>query len=1029
MIGRNLLLLLTISLTLVTVVSAQDLPIPIQLGQAQADQVQSLKIESSERPHWVWGRDRVASEIELTHSFEIESPVVSMRIKMASVSARAALLLDGRAIATLEPYDPLVDQVIPMRLGTGLHRLTLNASKVAGPPGVFACLQLTMENGEQRFLVTDELWRASNSQDSDSNSQDSNAGASDLGEVETHLLIPADRSVRIKARDNYEQWKQALGDKPGPDPASFLLPAGFEIQLIRQAKPGEDSWVSLEFAPDGQLIIAKEKRGLLKMELSDDGNSVLRVESFADALQECRGLAFVQGDLYANANNSKTLYRLSATEAGFADPVPVFASSGGVGHGRNDLAVSPDGKLYSIHGDAVDLPTGEGVRDYTSPFRESRQGKLTREGHLLRIDPQSGQVELLAAGLRNPFGIDFNSAGEVFTYDADAEFDMGAPWYRPTRVSHLVVGGDYGWRGVTGNWPPYYPDHPDNARPNLDVGKGSPTAVKFCRGVRFPDRFKDALFILDWAYGRIIAVHLVPRGASYLMVAETFLQGRPLNVTDLGFAADGSLYLVTGGRQTQSAIYRVRWMGNTNPTQPASHSQRLLSPFQKSRQVHAGQSRQLRQALEAQLALPAGEQQLMLAWEHLGNPDPWISLAARHLLERQPISEWATRALVASNSRRFAQAMLALARAGETKWYRRIVQQLNERFPDLHDRDDRTAALYTFQLCLRDQNSIDDELRQSTVSVLDRAFPSVSTVDPSQIVDTNHRLAKQRIRTSCQTHNWLLSDLLLNLGHPDAVAKSIGLLNRAESQQDQMHYLHVLRRASEGWTIKHRRDYFSALNQARHYLVGAGMDGFLKRIREEATATLSNREQIALSDLLSVPSATGGTSPVESSSALPNRKFVREWNTSDFASVDGGDPERGEKIFAEATCSACHRFGSRGNLIGPDLTSAASRFNRKDMLSSILEPSKVIAESYQAVQVVTADGRSFTGLATMSGDYRSPQLRLATNPAAPLETIEIPKAEIAAQKSSSISWMPAGLLDHFSHQEIEDLLAYLRSNP
>ena len=48
---------------------------------------------------------------------------------------------------------------------------------------------------------------------------------------------------------------------------------------------------------------------------------------------------------------------------------------------------------------------------------------------------------------------------------------MGSPWYRPTRVVHLAPGADFGWRGVTGKWPPYYPDHPDNAVPNLDIGE------------------------------------------------------------------------------------------------------------------------------------------------------------------------------------------------------------------------------------------------------------------------------------------------------------------------------------------------------------------------------------------------------------------------------------------------------------------------------------------------------------------------------------------------------------------------------
>ena len=66
----------------------------------------------------------------------------------------------------------------------------------------------------------------------------------------------------------------------------------------------------------------------------------------------------------------------------------------------------------------------------------------------------------------------------------------------------------------------------------------------------FPPRFRDVLFILDWAYGRIIALDLIPRGASYVCRSHTFLRGRPLNVTDLAFGPDGAMYFITGGRGT-----------------------------------------------------------------------------------------------------------------------------------------------------------------------------------------------------------------------------------------------------------------------------------------------------------------------------------------------------------------------------------------------------------------------------------------------------------------------------------------------
>ncbi|MFM7862576.1 MAG: hypothetical protein ACKPHU_00045, partial [Planctomycetaceae bacterium] len=158
--------------------------------------------------------------------------------------------------------------------------------------------------------------------------------------------------------------------------------------------------------------------------------------------------------------------------------------------------------------------------------------------------------------LRNPFGIDFNSDGAAFTYDADNEFDMGTPWYRSTRIWQLSPGLDFGWRVAQGQWPPYFPDRADNSVWQLDTGKGSPTSVMFGKHLKFAPDYQNCLYVLDWAYGRVLAVHMAPRGSMYRMAGELFLQGVPLNVTDIAAGPDGAMYLITGGRRTQSALYR-----------------------------------------------------------------------------------------------------------------------------------------------------------------------------------------------------------------------------------------------------------------------------------------------------------------------------------------------------------------------------------------------------------------------------------------------------------------------------------------
>ena len=57
----------------------------------------------------------------------------------------------------------------------------------------------------------------------------------------------------------------------------------------------------------------------------------------------------------------------------------------------------------------------------------------------------------------------------------------------------------------------------------------------------------------------------------------------------------------------------------------------------------------------------------------------------------------------------------------------------------------------------------------------------------------------------------------------------------------------------------------------------------------------------------------------------------------------------------------CHRVGDEGGSVGPDLTAIASRFSRRDILESIIEPSKVISEQYANTEIVLKNGTTIIG--------------------------------------------------------------------
>jgi putative heme-binding domain-containing protein len=133
--------------------------------------------------------------------------------------------------------------------------------------------------------------------------------------------------------------------------------------------------------------------------------------------------------------------------------------------------------------------------------------------------------------------------------------------------------------------------------------------------------------------------------------------------------------------------------------------------------------------------------------------------------------------------------------------------------------------------------------------------------------------------------------------------------------------------------------------------------------------------------------------------------------------------EQGRLAFASAQCLLCHRMGNAGGVVGPDLTAVASRFNRNDLLTSILDPSKVIDEKYRNTIFTLKDGTSATGTIEREDD-RSVVVRLS--PLSPA-TATLRAGDIAKREPSPVSAMPPGLLNTLTESQILDLLAYLES--
>jgi putative heme-binding domain-containing protein len=605
-------------------------------------------------------------------------------------------------------------------------------------------------------------------------------------------------------------------------------------------------------------------------------------------------------------------------------------------------------------------------------------------GHVIRTDQDGERWDMIAGGFRNPYGLAFNPDGELFVYDADMEWDEGSPWYRPTRVNHVVSGGDYGWRQGTDKWPAYFPDSlPGNA----DIGLGSPTAMSFGTDSNFPEPYRRALFILDWAYGKIIAVHLMPEGASYRGQAEEFVTGRPLNVTGVDFGPDGSMYFVTGGRRTQSGLYRVRYVGSE-----------LQPSLGQAAAGEAKRARKLRRRLE-QFHSRRSIEGVGLAWEHLGNDDPWIRHAARVALENQALEQWKLPALTESNTKKALSALMALARSSDPKVQSQIFGRLNDLPWEGLPVQWQLVALRTYQLAFTRMGG---------------GRPGDRNPIIKKIVTASEKSAEVRME---------VSRLLIYLKAPGIIPGLLNYVVDAASPEERLFYLFHMRHIGDGWTPAHRRAYFAWLKKMIELRGESHYKTYLKHIAADALAKVPPGEREPFAALFE-PEAKPLAPEAE---RLAKRKVVHQWAMTDFA-VPGADLAKrdlanGRRVLKTAACLACHRFGGEGLFVGPDLTAIGARFDARAMLESILEPSRVIDEKYRNMAITTKQGELILGRLVAERDK---SLLLAPNPYQPTLTREIQQSAIATRNDSTFSPMPVGLLNSFSREDILDLLAVLK---
>jgi putative heme-binding domain-containing protein len=168
--------------------------------------------------------------------------------------------------------------------------------------------------------------------------------------------------------------------------------------------------------------------------------------------------------------------------------------------------------------------------------------------------------------------------------------------------------------------------------------------------------------------------------------------------------------------------------------------------------------------------------------------------------------------------------------------------------------------------------------------------------------------------------------------------------------------------------------------------------------------------------------AAGAVMLMQSVAQVPRERILEEVTTNPkLAAAPAAD---GRAVF-EKVCATCHKFGTLGKQVGPDLTGLAAKQSKKDILESILWPSRAIAEQYQTVLIEKRDGSMVAGMV-----QREDAVRVVIVAATALEApVTVPKTQIKVRQKSATSLMPEDLLNEFTLPQVASLVAFLFSAP
>jgi len=134
-----------------------------------------------------------------------------------------------------------------------------------------------------------------------------------------------------------------------------------------------------------------------------------------------------------------------------------------------------------------------------------------------------------------------------------------------------------------------------------------------------------------------------------------------------------------------------------------------------------------------------------------------------------------------------------------------------------------------------------------------------------------------------------------------------------------------------------------------------------------------------------------------------------------------GNIKRGEKLFTQQGCIACHTTEKSQPLKGPYMGQVGAILTRDQIAESILKPNASISQGFATVMVSTKDGKALSGFISAESADQIEMRDIAG------QVHKVKTSAIKQRHELEISMMPPGLANALSLKDFASLVDFLKS--